>query len=967
MEKAGDCCGDPTCLLRARADAYHSTTPPTGRTVLENGDAALATILRDTVLAKAKKARHDVHTFFEFVMKDFSTRKPIKLAPHQRLALDFVSDHERVVNMWAVGTSKTFLTLGLTLYNIGNDPSMRGAVVSASEEIAGKLLRLVRDYIEQSVELRLVFPHLRRTQREGEPWTQTAITIDRPPGIKDATLTAYGIDSDRIIGSRLSWIVVDDILNEENTGTHDQREKLKSQFDTNVLSRLDPSGGKVIITNTPWHPEDLVHHCWKRVGWATLRMDILGDIELYDDERTEREARELGVDFKPWDSDLLRPATSDPADPMCRLVAHDPDPSNQISLWPERYSDAKIDELRRSVLPHKFNQLYRALARADETARCKIEYVEKCLKHARDLGIHQLVSEYKGPHNTYTGIDLAISPGEEHDDTAFFTFEARPGGVNVILDIDIGQWNGPEILDKLFDKVSRFNSVVRVENVAAQDYLRQFALQRDLSIPIKGHTTEMRAKAHPEHGVEGLFVEMSNGAWAFPNTQHGDKHPMMLKFINDCLNYVPSKHTADGLMACITPGAMITTRRGLVPVESVVAGDEVLTHKNRWRPVTETMKRRYRGEAIRIKPVGSPAFTVTPEHPVWSSNARIEYETRSNRVVPTPDWDFRRADKLHAGPMDQGHFFALPQMPQVSCERDDWDFNIIDEDAAMFLGLYLAEGSTGDHQVQFALHRRETHLIEFVQEQSKRLFDANTSIHRRKGSKGVVVTINSANATRLMRLCDKYERKCLPWKTWHQMPQSQRLAMARGWMMGDGCYTNQRGAGHLSGVSISRDLLAQMMNPLFAQGWLPSLSSFMKAGPRKFQGRPSSCRDSWRLTLTQRDTSAFLQDANTLEQAHWCTLGTPERRQGVTNRTNSRMLWTPVYPLTRATTIGRVPYDGWVYNFHVDEDESYCVEGVAVHNCYFARAQKVEWQGLGGPKEGDPQGGGNIGASIMSR
>jgi hypothetical protein len=748
IELAGTC-PKPECLLRARADAYQNAATPTGRDILETGDAALATILRDEVLTTAQRARHDIETFFEFVMRDFSTRKPIKLAPHQRVALKFVMENERVVNMWGVGLSKTFLTLGLTLFHLGNHQEMRGAVVSASEEIAGKLLRLVRDYIEQSVELRLVFPHLRRTQREGEPWTQTAITIDRPPGIKDATLTAYGIDSDRIIGSRLSWVVIDDILNEENTGTHEQREKIKAALDTNVLSRLDPVGGHVILTNTPWHPEDLVHYCWQKLGWAMLRMDILGDIEVYDDERKEREANELGIPFEPWDCDLLRPATSDPSDPMCRLVAHDPDRQNQVSLWPERYPDFVIEDLRRRNLPHKFNQLYRALARADETARCKVEYVEKCLKHARDLGIWQLVSEYKGPHATYTGLDLAISPGEEHDDTAFFTFEARPGGVNVILDIDIGQWNGPEILNKLFDKTLRYNSVVRVENNQAQDFIRQFALQRDLSVPVKPHTTEARAKAHPETGVEGLFVEMSNGAWVFPNTMHGDKHPMLTRFINDCLNYVPSKHTSDSLMACIAPGAMITTRRGMVPIEKVIVGDEVLTHKSRWCKVTETMMRRYCGEAIRIKPAGSLPFTMTPEHPVWCSGARIETETRKNRVVPDGGWAFRKAEHLYAGPL--GHFFALPQMP---ISRVD--------------GL----------RMQFALE----------------------------------------------------------------------------------------------------------------------------------------------------------------------------------------------YPLTRATNLSRVPYKGWVHNFHVEEDESYCVEGIAVHNCYFARAQKVEWQGLGGPNDGkESQGGGSLSAGIMSR
>ena len=546
-------CGDPICWKRYRIlSLKRAGSSLSGREILEKGDVEFAEILRDTLLATAKRARTDIFTFFEFVMRDYSTLKPIKLMPHQRVAIDFVRDHERIVNMWAVGSSKSFLTVGLTLFEIGNNREMRGGVVSASEEIAGKLLRLVRDYIDQSVELKLVFPDLRRTQREGEPWTQTAITIDRRPGIKDATLTAYGIDSERIIGSRLNWIVIDDILNEENTSTHEQREKTKNLLNSNVLSRIDPVGGKIIMTNTPWHPEDLVHYCWKKLGWATLRMDLLGDIEIYDDERKEREATELGIEFKPWDSPLLRPASPSPADPCCRLVAHDPDPGNKVSLWPERYPDPVIDDLRRKYLPHKFNQLYRAIARADETARCKIEYIEACLKRARDLGVYTFASEYRGSYGVYCGVDLAISPGEEHDDVVFFTFEARPG-VNVILDIDRGQWAGPEIIDRMVDKFRRYGQsgtmVFRVENNGAQQFLVQFARERAEGLPIKTHTTEHRAKAHPEHGVEGLFVEMANALWAFPNTPQGGKPHQMQGFIDACLNYLPSKHTDDALMA----------------------------------------------------------------------------------------------------------------------------------------------------------------------------------------------------------------------------------------------------------------------------------------------------------------------------------------------------------------------------------------------------------------------------------
>lgn len=508
------------------------------------------------LLETAARAREDVEVFFEFVMKDFTGKfASIKLAPHQRVGLEFMLAHDRSVNMWPIGTSKTWIALGLTLWFLGRDPELRGAVVSATEEQAKKLVGLARSYIENSVELRLVFPHLRRSTRDGDAWTQTAITVERRAGIKDASLTAYGADSPRIIGSRLNWVIIDDVLNGENTNTKELRDKMVADLDMNVLSRVDPMGwSKTIMINTPWHPEDVIHHARDVRGWACMRMDILGDIEVWDDEACFQEYLERGIPNpqfeKFWDSDLLRPANqNDPTSRLCRLVAHDPDPTNEALLWPEVRSWEYIEQQKRQYLPVHFNRLHRCIVRDDASSMCKVEYVEKCLRVARDLGIFTMVSEYKGANLTFTGVDLAISEGEEHDDTAFFTFEARPGGLNVILDIEVGQWDGPTILDKLFQKQQAYNSIVRVENNGAQEYIRQFALRRDLSIPVKPHTTERRAKVDPTQGIPGLFVEFFNGAWAIPNNMRGEKHPMIRKFIDACIYYTPKRHTFDVLMA----------------------------------------------------------------------------------------------------------------------------------------------------------------------------------------------------------------------------------------------------------------------------------------------------------------------------------------------------------------------------------------------------------------------------------
>jgi hypothetical protein len=283
-------------------------------------------------------------------------------------------------------------------------------------------------------------------------------------------------------------------------------------------------------------------HRLEKAGWPVLRMDVLGNIKVQDDEYWIRQGRAM------WTHPELRPASPDPNEESYRLRSHDPDPQNQKPLWPEKYTPEVIDGLRHKHLPHEFNRLYLGLCHDEATAMCKREYIERCLTNGRNLGHYAMRSKYEGSNLTFTGLDLAVSPGEEHDDTAFFTFEILPDGMRVILDIDVGQWDGPTIMRKLIEKVKVYRSIIRVESNAAQMYIKQFALHSDVSLPVKAHMTG-RAKAHPEHGVPGIFLEMANGAWAIPNDRYGKVHPHVQRFIDGCLYYTPSKHTDDVLMA----------------------------------------------------------------------------------------------------------------------------------------------------------------------------------------------------------------------------------------------------------------------------------------------------------------------------------------------------------------------------------------------------------------------------------
>lgn len=514
-----------------------------GQDILREGDAETARILRDVILARAREARDDVFKFFEFVLKEEHSRKPIKLAPHQKVGIAFMLEHQRSCNVWPIGHSKTFIMAGLTLWLLGHDVTARGAVVSATQEQAQKVVGMVRDYIENSAELRLVFPHLRKSQRKGDSWTQTELTIDRPPGIRDPSVKAVGIDG-AIAGARLNWIIIDDILSRENTATKEQRDKVHEWVDSSVLSRLDPRGARVCVMNTAWHPDDLVHRM-KKAGWAFMRMDVEGGIYVQDDV----ERLEMGM--PPWDHPLINPKPGGgPND--CLIGGYEWMLPSEVTLWPYRMDRAAVERARRSFLPHRFNQLFMGICRDDLSARCKQEWIDRCKEKARDMGVLKcLPGRPKGREDwpCFTGVDLAIKKGEGNDFTAFFTFIVHPSGLRQILDIDIGQYDGPTTVRKVIEKCKAYDSVAIVENNAAQDYIYQFVLEKDAGVPVKTFTTSANAKANPVAGVESLFVEIHNAAWLIPNDDYGRCTKPVQDFIDACLNYTPEDHTADILMA----------------------------------------------------------------------------------------------------------------------------------------------------------------------------------------------------------------------------------------------------------------------------------------------------------------------------------------------------------------------------------------------------------------------------------
>lgn len=477
--------------------------------------AKAADVLRRSI---AERARVDPVVFQRFVLRDEETNGPVQLAPMHVEWQDLCSKHKRMVLWAAVEHGKSSaISICRNLWEIGRNPRGRFLVLSATEGMAKKIVATVARYILKSEEYQLVFPHVRPSRSHGEGWTETSITVERAGMVKDPTLQARGYLG-KIMGSRFDGVVVDDLLNFENTLTRDQRDKVFKWLQATLIGRLTREAFLWFV-GTAYHKDDVMHRFARFSAFSTYRYPAIN-------ERGE-------------------------------------------IAWAARYTESKLAEKRAGMTPTEFARQFLCMAWSDEESRFKEAWIQKAVVMGRGSRPVYAVDPGKMPRGSkiYTGVDLAVQQGEENDLTAFFTLGVTPAGKRRPLWIKGGKMSGPDIIDALYDHHHRYGAILVVENVAAQDYILQFArVDPRGPLPVIPYTTG-RGKAHPEFGIESIAAEMANGGWEIPSGEGSEMSELgydWVEWIQDMLTYNPSGHTGDRLMAAFLAreGARIGMKKG---------------------------------------------------------------------------------------------------------------------------------------------------------------------------------------------------------------------------------------------------------------------------------------------------------------------------------------------------------------------------------------------------------------------
>lgn len=451
-----------------------------------------------------RRARTDCGALVEYAIPHEKTGRRIRNAPFHWEWHRILDREPFAVIIAAVEHGKTQqIGVGRPLWMIGNDPESRGALISNTSSQAEKLLGAISTHIVENPRIREVFPHLVPSSRQADPWHSTQITVRRETIAKDPTIQALGVGGP-VVGSRLDWAILDDVLDFENTRTAEQLTKLLDWFDSTLWTRLT-AGAVCWVIGTPWHPSDLLHLLEQRPDWFCARY----------------------------------------------AAVHNPkaSPADWRPRWPESFSVARLLTKQRNMTPHNFGRKFLCTVRHDTTARFQQAWIDRCVANGR--GWHLLKHAPKTPGGRslpcFTGVDLGVGQDEQHDLTVLFTIAIDARGRRIVVDIQSGRWTAPEIIRRIGDVQQRYESIVTVESNGAQRFLLQWpGAQRLNIVPF---TTTAGNKYDEAYGVESIAVEMRNGQWVIPSGPSGaELAPEVQAWINDLLFYQPAGHTGDRLM-----------------------------------------------------------------------------------------------------------------------------------------------------------------------------------------------------------------------------------------------------------------------------------------------------------------------------------------------------------------------------------------------------------------------------------
>ncbi|MBO0862472.1 MAG: Hint domain-containing protein, partial [Chloracidobacterium sp.] len=356
------------------------------------------------------------------------------------------------------------------------------------------------------------------------------------------------------------------------------------------------------------------------------------------------------------------------------------------------------------------------------------------------------------------------------------------------------------------------------------------------------------------------------------------------------------------LAACFPAGTMISAIDGPKPIEEITEGDLVLTHRGRYRRVTETMRRE--AYLYRLKIDKLPEMRVTGEHPFFTDQGWIDaadLEPKRHFVQIGCCAERGGAITIDIAGALAGDFIFQPNVDSRtrSGSTSPQDLQVragvqVDEDIAWLLGMYIAEGSITDgRDIRFTLSTdEEAHadrICAILQDRLELAANRTVTNHKNRSGLWLSVRINSTLFAQWLRnnFADGFDHKRAP--QWMMTADEQiQAAFLKGVADGDGNPINAQQVR----ITLSNEILARQLFEIATRlGYYPTL------GPERTP--PEAGVRQWSIAFGPAYNAGMARGG-----------------------------------FYRVREVELADEYATVYNFEVEEDHTYVANQVVAHNCF---------------------------------
>ena len=373
-------------------------------------------------------------------------------------------------------------------------------------------------------------------------------------------------------------------------------------------------------------------------------------------------------------------------------------------------------------------------------------------------------------------------------------------------------------------------------------------------------------------------------------------------------------------MGCFKAGSKVLLSNGIEKnIEEVVVGDYVLSHLGKKRKVTAVLCREYSGPIFCFKPYSHPEIFCTKEHPfLLNKEAEVKFY-KKNGFLAWKDEVKVESKWTHASCIENSDYLIAPICVEEK-KIEETKENIA---LARLLGYYLAEGNIvydekkSPRAIRLTVHRDDPVMKEIFDLAETLPTKNKPRIHKARNSEFTrVIDISDRNLAlscfNLMGVLAKQKKISEEVFFW---PPTLQKHLISAYINGDGNFNKKKGAVTIS--TASKNLCNQVRHILSRLSIISSQSILTHKAGSGFSKYPTIeyvVGIGKNYVHLLKDTCQKIEEVEVKNPLH--------KRKKIGGK-----IYVPIeYSQVKDENC-------LVYNLEVEEDESYIINGIAVHNC----------------------------------